>query len=237
MAISVADDINYHRFDEFFPQGPFDLPVALKMFRDGRDGAVGRDIAARMDRATAELEAIDPLRDMPSAGRAAPLFVLPNHKGSTVGLSELLEIGPVVVVFYRGVWCPYCNLTLRAYQQHVREISELGAMLVAISPQMPDDSLTMVERNDLTYEVLSDVGAAAARAYGLVFRLPRYLQESYQELGHPLPAFNGTGDWELPIPAAFVIDRDRTIRFAQADPDYTRRADPADLLAALRAIV
>jgi peroxiredoxin len=105
---------------------------------------------------------------------------------------------------------------------------------VAVSPQTPDDSLTVAERNDLTYEVLSDVRAAAARAYELVFRLPRYLQEAYQELGYHLPAFNGADDWELSIPATFVIDRDRTIRFADADLDYTRRADPADVLAALR---
>jgi peroxiredoxin len=233
----VADETSYQRFDEFFPSGSFDLPTVLKMFRDGRDGALGRDVGELMDRATAELEAMDPLSAVPSPGSAAPLFELPNHQGSTVSLSELLEIGPVVAVFYRGVWCPYCNLTLRAYQQHVPEIIERGATLVAISPQTPDDSLTITERNDLTFEVLSDVGAAVARAYGLVFRLPVYLQEAYQKLGHPLPAFNGTGDWELPIPATFVIDRDRTIRFTGADPDYTRRADPVDVLAALREIV
>jgi peroxiredoxin len=233
---SVNNEKSYARFDEFFPQGPFNLPTVLKMFRDGRDQAVGRDIADRMDRATAELEAVNPLSAVPSPGSAAPLFELPNHKGTTVSLTGLLETGPVVVVFYRGVWCPYCNLTLRAYQQHVPEITQLGATVVAVSPQAPDDSLTVAERNDLTYEVLSDVRAAAARAYGLVFRLPRYLQEAYQEMGHPLPAFNGTDDWELPIPATFVIDRDGTIRFADADPDYTRRANPAVVLAALREI-
>ena len=234
--ISVRDEKNYDIYEEFFPQGTFDLPTVLKMFRDGRDEAVGRDIADRMDRATAELEAMNPLSDMPSPGSAAPLFELPNHQGRTVSLSGLLETGPVVVVFYRGTWCPYCNLELRAYQQHVPEITDLGAALVAVSPQTPDDSLTIAERNDLTFEVLSDVGAAAARSYGLVFRLPTYLQEAYRELGHPLPAFNATDDWELPIPGTFVIDRDRTIRFAEAHPDYTRRPDPADVLATLRGI-
>src|SRR5260370_3921577 len=193
--------MSYARFDEFFPQGPFDLPAVLKMFRDGRDEAVGRDIADRMDRATADLKAVDPLSAMPSPGSAAPLFELPNHKGTTVSLTGLLETGPVVVVFYRGVWCPYCNLTLRAYQHHVSEITELGAPLVPVSPQTPDDSLTVAERNDLTYEVLSDVRAAAPRAYGLVFRLATHRQGAHQELGHPLPAFNGTAHRGLPIAA------------------------------------
>jgi peroxiredoxin len=232
----MSDKKTYARYDEYFPQEAFDLPAVLKMFRDGSDALVGSDIADRMHRATAELEAADPLKGMLKAGEAAPPFELPNYKGSQVSLSGLLASGPVVVVFYRGVWCPYCNLTLRAYQQLLPQISELGASLVAVSLQAPDDSLTTAERNSLTYEVLGDVGANTSRDYGLVFRLPEYLQEAYRMLGHPLPAFNGTDDWELPIPATFVIDRQGTVRFAEAYPDYTRRPDPQEALAVLRAI-
>ena len=116
------------------------------------------------------------------------------------------------------------------------QINRLGASLVAISGQTPDNSLSMAEKNELTYEVLSDVGLTVARSYGLVFRLPGYLQDAYERLGHPLPMFNGTGEQTLPLPATFVIARDGIVRFAYANPDYTHRADPKDILAVLESI-
>lgn len=224
---------NHIGFDDLLPGEPFELPAVLAMFRAGRDSGVGPDIGARMDRATAELEAAHSLRSVPSAGDPAPAFELPNQSGQPVSLAGLVAAGPVVMVFYRGVWCPYCNVTLRAYQQHASELRALGASIVAISPQLPDKSLDMAERNALDYDVLSDVGAVAARAYGLAFRIPDYLVEAYRRLGHPLPAFNGTDTWELPIPATFVIDRQAIVRFSAATPDYTQRADPADLVKVL----
>jgi peroxiredoxin len=225
---------NYHLPYELFPTEAFELPVVLQKLRDLRDSAVGADVAAKMDQATAALAGADPLAGVPGIGTIAPKFELANQTGRMVSLDGLLAAGPAVVVFYRGVWCPFCSLTLRAYEQHLPELGEWGASLVGISLQTPDDSLTMVERNALTFQVLSDVGARVSRAYGLVFELPGYLRDTYRTLGHPLPAFNGTNDWELPIPASFVIDRDGKIVFADALPDYTHRTDPAQVLAAVR---
>jgi peroxiredoxin len=232
----VTDNRSYARFDEHYPDGPFDLTAALSMFRDGRDAAVGAEVGQRMDQAAEELAAERLTDHMPSVGERAPLFTLPNATGTEVSLERLLASGPVVLSFYRGVWCPFCNLEQRALQQYLPEITQLGASLAAISPQVPDDSLTMAERNNLEFEVLSDVGGTVSKSYGLLFTLPAYLREIYEKLGHPLPAFNGTDDWTLPIPATFVLDSDGVVRSRFADPDYTRRADPADIVAALRPI-
>jgi peroxiredoxin len=225
---------SYHLPYELFPTEAFDLPVVLQKLRDLRDSAVGLDVAARMDRATAELAGADPLAGMPGVGATAAKFELPSQTGVMVSLDGLLAAGPAVLVFYRGVWCRFCSLTLRAYGQHLLELAALGVSLVAISPQTPDDSLTMAERNGLTYQVLSDVGARVSRAYGLVFELPTYLRDTYRRLGHPLPAFNGTDEGELPIAASFVIDGAGKIVCADALADYTHRTDPARVMAAVR---
>jgi peroxiredoxin len=112
----------------------------------------------------------------------------------------------------------------------------MGTSLVGISPQAPDDSLTTADRNELGFQVLSDVKGAVAAAYGLLYELPAYLQEVYIERGHPLPAFNRTDDWTLPIPATFVIGVDGEVRFAEAFVDYTYRTDPAEVIATVRRI-
>jgi peroxiredoxin len=159
-------------------------------------------------------------------GEQAPDFTLPDVAGNAVTLSELLKQGPVVVVFYRGAWCPYCNLTLRAYQQALPQLQALGASLVAISPQTPDNSLTMQEKNELTFAVLSDVGNQVARTFGLVFSLEEAVRATHQQMGANLPAFNGDESWELPMPGTFLIDQTGTIRLAFVDPNFTRRLDP-----------
>ena len=232
----MTDNRGYRRLDVHYPDGPFDLAEVLAMFRGMRDTAVGTDVGQRMDRATAQLASQTLTDDIPSVGGRAPLFSLPNATGTPVSLEQLLDSGPVVLTFYRGIWCPFCNLAQRALQQYLPEITQLGASMTAISLQVPDDSMTMAERNNLTFEVLSDVGGTVSKSYGLLFTLPKYLQQIYQDLGHPLPEFNGTDDWTLPIPATFVIDQAGVVRFRFADPDYTRRAAPADILAALRSI-
>jgi peroxiredoxin len=189
-----------------------------------------------MDKATAELIQSKLADQVAGVGSEAPGFSLPNATGQQVTLSQMLTRGPVVISFYRGVWCPFCNLEQRALQQHLPQISELGASLVAISGQTPDNSLSMAEKNELTYEVLTDIGLTVASSYGLVFRLPDYLQEAYEQLGHPVPMFDGPGQQTLPIPATFVADRDGIVRFAYANPDYMHRADPKDILATLKSI-
>ncbi|MDJ0703536.1 MAG: peroxiredoxin-like family protein [Leptolyngbyaceae cyanobacterium MO_188.B28] len=171
-----------------------------------------------------------------NTGDTAPNFSLPNATGQTVAISDLLANGPVVISFYRGQWCPYCNLELRALQEALPEIQSLGAKLAAISPQTPDNSLSTTEKNELTFEVLSDVGNQVARQFGLVFSLPEELRPIYQGFGIDLPAHNGDKTFELPIPATYVIKSDGAIAHAFVDPDYTKRMDPADIVAALRSL-
>ena len=133
----------------------------------------------------------------------------------------------------RGGWCPYCSLELRALQGALEQVRAANATLVAVSPQAPDASLDTVERQELTFPVLSDVGNVVARSYGLVFRLSDDLRATYDTFGIDLAGANGTDDHELPIPATYIIDTDGTVRFAFVDPDYTKRADPTDVVAAL----
>jgi peroxiredoxin len=167
------------------------------------------------------------------AGDQAPAVVLTGAKGSVVDVSSLLKHGPVVVTFYRGGWCPYCNLELRAYQQLLPEIEAAGASLVAISPEKPDDTLSTAEKNELRFEVLSDVGQKVGRAFGLVYEFSDELKWAYREFGLDIPGKNGTDEWALPISATYLIGVDGKILFANTDPDYRDRADPRDVLAAL----
>jgi peroxiredoxin len=169
---------------------------------------------------------------------SAPRFTLPDATGRPVALDDLLSAGPVVLCFYRGGWCPYCNLELRAYQAIQPDLATLGATLVAISPQTPDASLSTAERGELTFPVLSDVGNVVARMFRLVHPVPPDIAELYARGGNDLVTLNGVdGDEvELPLPATYVIDREGTVRFAFASPDYVERAEPSDVLAALRSI-
>ncbi|WFS63874.1 peroxiredoxin-like family protein [Pseudodesulfovibrio thermohalotolerans] len=169
----------------------------------------------------------------PKKGEPLPAFTLPNQSGIPKSLGELLEKGPTVIVFYRGGWCPYCNLELRAYQEVLGEIRKRGATLVAISPELPDSSLSTSERNDLAYEVLSDQDSRYAHEIGIAFTLSDELREVYGKFGLELEKHNGPGRFTLPLPATFVVDTDGTIAYAFVDPDYTVRAEPADVLDAL----
>ncbi len=163
-------------------------------------------------------------------------FELPNAVGNTVSLGELLKKGPVVISFYRGVWCPYCSLELQAYQDLLSEFEALGATLVAISPQTPDNSLSTSEKNQLKYEVLSDVGNKVANQFGLVFTLNPKLHELYDKWGLTIPKFNGDDSWKIPIPATYVINTDGKVSYAFTDIDYTKRAEPADVIDNLKGL-
>ena len=180
--------------------------------------------------ATPEAAAVGAL----GVGAEAPDFALPNAMGREIRLSDLLARGPVVLTFYRGAWCPYCNTQLRDYQDVLGEIEEAGATLVAVSPQTPDGSMTMAERNGLAFPVLSDVGNAVSRTYGLVFEVDGRTRERYQAVGVDLAAVNGADAWELPVPATYVIDPDGRIGAAFVEADYTQRASARRVLDALR---
>ena len=166
-------------------------------------------------------------------GDKAPDFALPDASGKTVKLSALLEQGPVVVTWYRGAWCPYCNIALRGFQKVLPEIKAEGASLVAISPQTPDNTAATVEKDDLGFEVLSDKGNKAAHAFGVAYKLPASLVAQF---GGRLAQFNGDSSNELPLGATYVIDRQGVIRYAFVDGDYRKRAEPSAVVAALKGL-
>jgi len=166
-------------------------------------------------------------------GDRLPAFNLPNQLGNHVSSQAVLSRGPMVLTFYRGGWCPYCNLELRAYQQLLPQIQSSGAQLVAISPERPDHSLTTAEKNDLKFEVLSDQHAAYARSLGLVFTLADVLRPIYESFGIHIEKHNGSGQFDLPMPATYVVDSDGVIVSAFVDADYTKRQNPQEVLKVL----
>jgi peroxiredoxin len=187
-----------------------------------------------MHRATAELIASGAATRALKAGDKAPAFTLRDPDGETVSSADLLARGPLVVSFYRGVWCPYCNMELQALQAALPGFEALGASLVAISPQTPVNSRKSVRQNELGFPILSDPHNAVADAFGLRFAMPDYLVDLYKALKNDLPTFNGDPSWTLPMPGRYVIAQDGTILYAEVNPDYTRRPDPEDMLPALR---
>lgn len=165
------------------------------------------------------------------AGDLAPDVTLADASGAPVKLSDLWRGGPLVVIFYRGGWCSYCNLQLHAWQQHASELRRLGAALIAISPQTPDHSLDTIERNALAYTVLSDSRLDAANGFGIAFTLPPELIDLYASAGTDIPVLNGNDQWVLPIPATYVIDPTGMIRFAHVELDYRERIEPQSVIA------
>lgn len=161
-------------------------------------------------------------------GDLVPEFTLPDATGSEVSLASIVGEGSAIIVFYRGAWCPYCNLELRAYQKWTPCLRVAGVSIAAISPQLPDGSLSMQQKNSLEFPVLSDAGAQVARAFGVAFELPEALQRVYQGFGVDLPVVNGKQDWVLPIPATYVVNRNFRVVRAHVDPDYTSRMEPRE---------
>jgi len=161
-------------------------------------------------------------------------FTLDDATGAPVALNQLVETGPVVIVFYRGGWCPYCNLALRTYQRELLpELTAFGARLVAISPQSPDQSLSTAEKAGLEFTVLSDPGSRLAQRIGISFQQADEVLAAQRKLGLDLAQVNAEGSVNLPRPTVLIVDTDRTVRFVDIQPDYTARTEVADILAAL----
>ena len=175
------------------------------------------------------------LNSAKQVGDTAPNFQLNNATGQTISLQEYLAKGPVVLTWYRGGWCPYCNLTLRHLQQELPNFKAAGASLLALTPELPDKSLTTQEKNTLEFEVLSDIGNEIARAYGIVFKLPPEVEEIYLK-AFDLHGYNGDDSNELPLSATYVIDRSGVIRYAFLDAEYRNRAEPVAILEVLKKI-
>jgi peroxiredoxin len=192
-----------------------------------------KEVLDAMHRATAELIESGQAQRAKKAGDVAPEFTLNDSDGKPVSSRELLAKGPLVVSFYRGVWCPYCNMELQALQSALPEIAARGASLVAISPQTAPNSRKSQRDNKLGFPILSDVKSEVANTFGVRFALQDYLIELYKSFKNDLPALNDDPAWVLPMPARFVIGADSIIAYAEVNPDYTQRPDPSELLPVL----
>ena len=195
---------------------------------------VPSSVIETMHRATAELRASGQADRASKVGDIAPTFELTDADGKIFRSTDALQHGPIVLTFYRGVWCPYCNMDLEALQSVLPQIEALGGTLVAISPQTAANSRKSQQKNSVGFPILSDHGNTVANSFGLRFPLPDYLVALYKQLKNELPAFNGDPSWTLPMPARFVIAPDGVIRYAEVNPDYTRRPEPEEVLPALR---
>ncbi|MEM6402884.1 MAG: peroxiredoxin-like family protein [Cyanobacteria bacterium P01_D01_bin.116] len=165
-------------------------------------------------------------------GEIIPDFVLSNQNRELIHIQRLLKKGNLVISFYRGSWCPFCSLELKALEQALPAINSLGGTLVAISPQKFVDST--YNQEELSFEMLVDRRNQVARKFGIVFKIPEELRIYYENIGIYLPRYNGEESFELPIPATFIVNQDGKIHYAFVDSDYSHRLDPVEIVTILR---
>lgn len=212
------------------------LKAEIEEFRSSRVKEIPNEVKNIMESNSKELKESTILEGAPQVGSKLNNFNLKNHLGESISLNSLIKDGPVVVTFYRGGWCPYCNLQLNSYQRILPQIKGLGATLVAITPELPDSSLETKERHDLEFEVLSDVESLYAKEIGVVFTVRKDLQELYAKFGHDLEKHNGKNQFDLPLASTFVVDTNGIITYAFLDTDYIQRAEPEVILNELKAL-
>lgn len=213
----------------------------MKNLREQTDAKIasGRknnpDFMNGVDAIIEEAKAFQKGKNALKIGEKAPGFELPNAEGKLISLKSLLDNGPLVVTFYRGDWCPYCNLQLRALQARLSEINALGATLVAISPQVPDGSLTKSEISEMDFIVLSDQDAKVATAYGVAFEVPEFLAEHMRvDRKLDLEKINNGNGSVLPIPATFILGRNGVVTWNYVNVDYRIRSEPEEIIEALK---
>jgi peroxiredoxin len=210
------------------------LSEQLAEYRASWRARVPADRQALMDRHVAHLAATGIDRSAKQVGDRAPAVRLRDQHGGDFNIASLLARGPVVVTFYRGGWCPFCNLELKAFQAALPSIAAAGASMVAISPEKPDETVSTAEKNALSFPVLSDIGQAVGKAFGVVYAFTNEVRQVYDGFKLDIPAKNGApDDWSLPLSATYVIGSDGVILFADTRVDYRERTDPLDVLRVL----
>ena len=209
------------------------LKAQIDAFNVQKEANLPADVLALMNTTNEELIAQHIRNNALQVGDKIENFILPNHLGKNIELADLLNKGPVVVSFYRGAWCPYCNLELKALNDFLPQFKTKSAQLVAISPQLPDQTLTTAQKNELEFDVLSDVGNKVAQQFGLLFTLDKRIQELYTGFGIDFEHTYGDKTYQLPLPATYVINQEGVITYAFLNEDYTLRAEPCDVMTAL----
>lgn len=200
-----------------------------------KEGFLKRADKKKIDIYEAGIDSVDKsgvTKNAIQVGQKAPEFALTNAKGDTIKLSALLKNGPVILTWYRGGWCPYCNLTLHSLQENLPEFKKRGATLVALTPELPDNSLDTKEKNNLEFEVLSDINSVVGHKYGVIYKLTKEVAAYYKK-GFNLEKYNGEDSYTLPLAATYIINTDGTVTYAFLDADYRKRAEPAAILGAL----
>lgn len=212
------------------------MTAELNAFMDSLVDRVDPEVVEIMNRNKNRLELSGIAKKAINVGDVAPDFTLQDQTGATVSLHETLARGPAVVVFVRGMWCPFCSITLRAFDEILKSLARAGATLLAISPATPENIRATAERNLLRIPVLADTGLAVAAAYGLVWEPDPDLQAVYARFGHDIPRINGTGDWRIPLPAGYVIGMDGIVHAARVEASVVDRLAPSTALAEVRAL-
>lgn len=216
-------------------QTTYDITLASELdnFQQSWNAKAPAGLQNKFENGIKEIQAVN--HTALKAGNRAPDFELYNALNKPVKLSALLQKGPVILSWYRGGWCPYCNIQLRYLQSYLPQFEAAGATLVALSPELPDQSLSTAEKNNLGFEVLTDYNNEVARQFRIAFSLNEELIEIYNDF-HKLENYNGVSTNQLPVPATYVIGTDGVIKYAFVDTDYRKRAEPADILKVLQTL-
>jgi peroxiredoxin len=215
-------------------EGQLSLSEQLHRFYQGMQNRMAHADLEALRLADQEMAAAEALRAIPQPGDVAPEFSLLDQNGMTVTLGDRLALGPVVLLFIRGGWCPFCTLSLRAWQQALPQLHDAGGDLLVVSLQRVDVCGMVAERDLLAYSMLSDPGGEMSHRYGVMVDLPEVIRPLYLRLGHDLPHINGTGNWRLPLSSTFVIARDGRVALAHAGPTQRHRLEPDSAIEAVR---
>ncbi|KDC55140.1 peroxiredoxin-like family protein [Pseudoalteromonas sp. S3431] len=209
------------------------LKAQIDAYNVQKEAKLPADVLALMNTTNEELIAQHIKDNALQIGQKVENFSLANHNGENVELADLLKKGPVIISFYRGGWCPYCNLELKALNDYLPQFKTQSAQLVAISPQLPDETLSTAQKNNLEFDVLCDVSNKVAEQFGLLFTLDERIQALYTQFGIDFEHYYGDKSFKLPLPATYVINQEGVITYAFLSEDYTLRAEPIDVMAAL----
>lgn len=209
------------------------LKAQIDAYNVQKEAKLPADVLALMDTTNEDLIAQHIKDNALQIGAKVENFSLVNHNGESIELNDLLNKGPVIVSFYRGGWCPYCNLELKALNDYLAQFKTQSAQLIAISPQLPDETLSTKQKNELDFDVLSDVSNKVAEQFGLLFTLDERIQALYTQFGIDFEHYYGDKSFKLPLPATYVINQEGVITYTFLNEDYTLRAEPIDIMAAL----